>query len=81
MTSQAPVRDTAKLIGLTLLQRNVEKTLGNSLSLGPHCAVFRMRKLKSQVAKVSTVRVEKIFALAAQHSHRNCKSHLSSSPN
>jgi len=29
----------------------------NRLSLGPHCAVFRMRKLKSQVAKVSTVRV------------------------
>jgi len=26
-----------------------------------------MRKLKSQVAKVSTVRVEKIFALAVQH--------------
>jgi len=28
-----------------------------TLSLGPHCAYFRMRKLKSQVAKVSTVRV------------------------
>jgi len=37
-----------------------------------------MRKLKSQVAKVSTVRVEKIVALAVQHSHSNCKSHLSS---
>jgi len=32
-----------------------------------------MRTLKSQVAKVSTVRVEKIFALAVQHSHCNCK--------
>jgi len=40
-----------------------------------------MRTLKSQVAKVSTVCVEKIFALVVQHSHRNCKSHLSSSPN
>jgi len=39
----------------------------DTLSLGPHCAYFRMRKLKSQVAKVSTVRVEKIFALAVQH--------------
>jgi len=29
-------------------------------SLGPHCAYFRMRTLKPQVAKVSTVRVEKI---------------------
>jgi len=26
-----------------------------SISLGPHCAYFRMRKLKPQVAKVSTV--------------------------
>jgi len=26
-----------------------------ALSLGPHCVYFRMRKLKSQVAKVSTV--------------------------
>jgi len=51
------------------------------ISLGPHCAYFRMRKLKSQLAKVSTVRVEKIFALAVQHSYRNCKSHLSSLPN
>jgi len=50
-------------------------------SLGPHCAYFRMRTLKPQVAKVSTVRVEKIFALVVQHSQRNCKSHLSSSPN
>jgi len=32
-----------------------------------------MRKLKSQVAKVSTVRVEKILALAVQHSHRNIR--------
>jgi len=40
-----------------------------------------MQKLKSQLAKVSTVRVEKIFALAVQHSQRNCKSHLSLSPN
>jgi len=40
-----------------------------------------MRKLKSQAAKVSTVRVEKIFALAVQHSHRNCESSPSSSPN
>jgi len=32
-----------------------------AISLGPHCAVFRMRKLKSQVAKASTVCVEKIF--------------------
>jgi len=53
----------------------------NSVSLGPHCAVFRMRKLKPQVAKASTVRVEKTFALAVQHSHRNCKSHLWLSPN
>jgi len=57
-------------------QRDVQ-----GVSLGPHCAVFRMRKLKPQVAKVSTVRVEKILALAVKHSHRNCKSHLSSSPN
>jgi len=41
------------------------------VSLGPHCAYFRMRKLKPQVAKASTVRVEKTFALAVQHSHRN----------
>jgi len=34
------------------------------VSLGPHCAYFRMRTLKSQVAKVFTVRVEKTFALA-----------------
>jgi len=26
-----------------------------TLGLGPHCAYFRMRKLKPQVAKVSTV--------------------------
>jgi len=26
-----------------------------AISLGPHCAYFRMRKLKPQVAKVSTV--------------------------
>jgi len=51
-----------------------------SVSLGPHCAYFRMRKLKPKVAKASTVRVEKTFALAVQHSHRNCESHLSSSP-
>jgi len=40
-----------------------------------------MRKLKSQVAKVSTVRVEKTFALVVQHSQRKCESHLLSSPN
>jgi len=32
-----------------------------------------MRTLKSQVAKVATVRVEKTFALVVQHSQRNCK--------
>jgi len=40
-----------------------------------------MRTLKPQVLKMSTVRVEKTFALAVQHSQRNCKLHLSSSPN
>jgi len=30
------------------------------LSLGPHCAYFRMQTLKPQVAKVSTVRVSRI---------------------
>jgi len=46
------------------------------VSLGPHGGYFRMRKLKSQVAKVSTVRVEKTFALVVQHSHRKCESSL-----
>jgi len=40
-----------------------------------------MRKLKSQVAKVFTVCVEKTFALVVQHSQRKCESSLSSSPN
>jgi len=38
-----------------------------TVSLGPHCAYFRMRTLKPQVAKVSTVCVEKTFKLVAQH--------------
>jgi len=42
-----------------------------SLSLGPHCAYFRMQTLKPQVAKVSTVCVAKIFALVVQHSQRS----------
>jgi len=46
--------------------------LTEKLSLGPHCAYFHMGKLKSQVAKVSTVRVEKIAALA----NRICRRHL-----
>jgi len=50
-------------------------------SLGPHCVHFRMRKFKPQVAKVSTVYVEKTFALVAQHSERRFESPLSSSPN
>jgi len=37
-----------------------------------------MRTLKP---KVSTVRVEKTFALVVQHSERKCESSLSSSPN
>jgi len=40
-----------------------------------------MRTFKPQVEKVSTVCVEKIFALVAQHSERRCESSLSSSPN
>jgi len=40
-----------------------------------------MRKFKPQVAKVSTVRVEKTFALVSQHSERKRESSLSSSPN
>jgi len=40
-----------------------------------------MRNLKSQVAKMSTVRVEKTFALVVQHSQCKCELHLSSSPN
>jgi len=36
---------------------------------------------KIQVAKVSTVRVEKTFALVVQHSQRKFESSLSSSPN
>jgi len=51
------------------------------LSLGPHCAYFRMRTFKPQVAKVSTVCVEKTFALVTQHSERKCELSLSSSPN
>jgi len=35
-----------------------------------------MLTLKPQVAKVSTVRVEKTFALVVQHSQRKCESHL-----
>jgi len=34
---------------------NISAFLQTALSLGPHGAYFRMRKLKSQVAKVSTV--------------------------
>jgi len=51
------------------------------VSLGPHCAYFRMRKLKPQFARVSTVCVEKTFALVAQHSECKCESSPSSSPN
>jgi len=40
-----------------------------------------MRKLKPQFAKVSTVCVEKTFALVAQHSERKCESSPTSSPN
>jgi len=40
-----------------------------------------MRTFKPQVAKVSTVCVEKTFALVAQHFEHKCKSSLSSSPN
>jgi len=32
-----------------------KQLLTNPVSLGPHCAYFRMRKLKPQVANVSTV--------------------------
>jgi len=53
----------------------------STLSLGPHCAYFRMQTFKPQVAKVSTVCVEKGFALVAQHSERKCESSLSSAPN
>jgi len=35
-----------------------------------------MRKLKSQVAKVSTVCVEKTFALVVQHSQHKCANRL-----
>jgi len=56
-------------------------TLYVTLSLGPHCAYFRMRTFKPQVAKVSTACVEKTFALVAQHSERKCESSSSSSPN
>jgi len=52
-----------------------------SVSLEPHCAYFHMGKLKSQVAKVSTVRIEKTFEFVVQHSQRKCESSLSSSPN
>jgi len=48
----------------------------NRVSLGPHGAYFHMRKLKSQVAKVSTVRIEKTFALVIQHSQSKCESSL-----
>jgi len=40
------------------------------VSLGPHCVYFHMRKFKPQIEKVSTVCVEKIFALVTQHSER-----------
>jgi len=33
----------------------VHKNISYVLSLGPHCTYFRMRKLKPQVAKASTV--------------------------
>jgi len=55
--------------------------LMQTLSLGPHCAYFRMQKFKPQVAKVSTLCAEKTFTLVAQHSERKCESSLSSSPN
>jgi len=41
------------------LKRSSSKILQHNIiiavSLGPHCAYFRMRKLKPQVAKVSIV--------------------------
>jgi len=45
----------------------------SSVSLGPHCAYFRMRTLKPQVAKVSTVHVEKTINTSANHI---CRRHL-----
>jgi len=47
MTSQAAVRDTAELIELTLLQRNVEKTLGNSLNAQQHMSLNIFELLQS----------------------------------
>jgi len=47
------------------------------VSLGPHCAYFRIRKFKPQIEKLSTVCVEKIFTLVAQHSERKCELSLS----
>jgi len=41
-------------------------------SLGPHCAYFRMRKLKSPVAKVSTLRVEKTFSTRKMDTFATC---------
>jgi len=43
-------------------------TAQHTIRLGSHCTYFRMRTFKPQVAKVSTVCVEKTFALVAQHS-------------
>jgi len=37
------------------------------LSLGPHCAYFRMRKLKSQVAKVSTIQIISAISNVCPH--------------
>jgi len=64
-----------------IYQKSITDKTSDTVSLGPHGAYFRMRKLKSQVVKMSTVRVEKTFALVVQHSQRKCESSLSSSPN
>jgi len=52
----------------------IKKLILITVSLGLHCAYFRMQTLKPQVAKVSTVLVEKTFALVVQHAQHNCKS-------
>jgi len=44
-----------KLCCKPLLYGIVQHCNSALLCLGPHCAYFRMRKLKPQVAKVSTV--------------------------
>jgi len=62
------------------MERYAKRNAECSISLGPHC-YFRMQTFKPQVAKVSTVFVEKTFALAVQHSERKFESSLSSSPN